>query len=126
MESAVASSTAFDLRLRGIGCFSRAVWLGIDDHDQLAVLVERLAAALSEVGFTRESRPFQPHLTVARLKRHARVPLSTLIDRYARTDWGLLPVNSLHLYQSHTEPDGARYEIRHTVTLPISGPGNHG
>lgn len=124
MEAALADTSAFELPLRGLGCFSRALWLGIDDDGRLAALAERLAEALVDLGFEREARPFHPHLTVARLSRQARIPLSTLLQRYHETDWGRFNVDAVHLYQSRTDPRGAQYSIRSTVPLPPMSTGD--
>lgn len=124
LEAALADASAFELPLRGIGCFSRALWLGIDDDGRLTALAERLAEPLAELGFEREARPFHPHLTVARLSRQARIPLSTLLERHQGTDWGRLRVDAVHLYQSRTDPRGAQYSIRGTVPLRSPGTGD--
>ena len=71
-------------------------------------IVDWLWAGLIPLGFTREARPWQPHLT---LVRHVRQPpppsygpeLPAKAAAAAATGWGLA------LVESSTHPEGARY-----------------
>lgn len=72
----VAQHTApFSLALAGLGVFGppsapRIIWAGVaGDLPRLQQTQRRLAAALAERGFPQETRPYAPHLTLARLKR---------------------------------------------------------
>jgi 2'-5' RNA ligase len=73
---AVNQVQPFSLRLEQTGIFPthgqpRVLWIGINDPStQFAELHARLEEESSQVGFPRETRPFHPHLTIARL-RHA-------------------------------------------------------
>ena len=62
----------FDLALARVGFFPRArtLWLGpVSPCLALGRLEERLWQSLSAAGWTRESRPFTPHLTLVRKAR---------------------------------------------------------
>lgn len=117
MQRGLDGCREFDVRLRGIGCFSRSIWLGLDDGGEFARLVARLDESLAQAGFPAEKRAFHPHLTVARMSRRARLSLSSLQERHAHTDWGTMHVDAVHLYQSRTLPEGPRYSIRHTESI---------
>ncbi|MDQ3684755.1 MAG: RNA 2',3'-cyclic phosphodiesterase [Acidobacteriota bacterium] len=64
----------FNLAVRGTGVFPprvapRVLWLGVhDDSSGLEKLQAALEGECARVGFTREPRPFHPHLTIARLR----------------------------------------------------------
>jgi RNA 2',3'-cyclic 3'-phosphodiesterase len=71
----------------------------------LAELVHSLRAELLLRGFSPESRPFRPHVTLAR--RIRRAPPSMGDELSARPV--LWPVRAFSLVQSVTGPEGARY-----------------
>ena len=68
------SAQEFDLTLTGTGCFPpggavRIVWVGAADVPvRLSKLVEGLENEFEPMGFSRESRPFSPHLTIGRVQ----------------------------------------------------------
>ncbi len=66
----------FTLTLGAPGCFERggrpeALWMGVAPHDDVAALAQRVDRALLHAGIAAETRAFLPHITVARLNRHA-------------------------------------------------------
>jgi len=73
MEESARGITAFRLRASGLGAFPnlkrvQVVWVGINEEtDLLTRLYRQLEQNLTPLGFTPESRPFAPHLTLARL-----------------------------------------------------------
>ncbi|MCA9932045.1 MAG: RNA 2',3'-cyclic phosphodiesterase, partial [Anaerolineales bacterium] len=64
----------FSLRLSHLGCFPNerrphVVWVGLQgDTEALAALKKGVDAALVPLGWEAETRPFQAHLTVGRVK----------------------------------------------------------
>lgn len=64
----------FRLRIRGLGAFPSArsatvAWLGVDDPSGgLEQLWETVDQVCASAGLGHEDRPFQPHVTVARLR----------------------------------------------------------
>lgn len=64
----------FELSLQEAGAFPprgnpRVLWLGLhDDTGRLAQLQERLEAECERENFPRETRPFRPHITIARIR----------------------------------------------------------
>ena len=65
------------LEVSGLGAFPnlkqpRVVWVGIGGEvDKLVRLQQNIDSALTPLGFTKEERPFTPHLTLARMKQGA-------------------------------------------------------
>lgn len=81
------------------------------DLDDTEGACGRVQACVSDAlvalrAYTPETRPFRPHVTVARVKKGARVetslPEPPVVDTFAAT--------ALTLYRSHLGPKGARYE----------------
>jgi RNA 2',3'-cyclic 3'-phosphodiesterase len=74
IAGAVAGFTPFEIRLSGLGAFPNlrrmnVVWCGLSgDLDQLILLQRSVEKYISPLGYPTESRPFSPHLTLARLR----------------------------------------------------------
>jgi len=109
MQQTVSRHLPLTLQVRGFGCFKQALWLGIKDSEELQELAAAINQALAVVGVAREQKPFRPHLTVARLRPNARLKVSELQTSYGDRDWGAIKVDSVHLFESETLPEGARY-----------------
>jgi RNA 2',3'-cyclic 3'-phosphodiesterase len=87
----------------------RAIVLPVGGLDELAATVVR---ATRDVGDPPPRRRFAGHLTLARLKRHARPPRALGVPFGAE-----FAVAELALVQSRLDPAGARYETVHTWPL---------
>ena len=86
----------------------------VDGEGACGRLQTAVASALVELGaYVAEKRPFRPHVTVARVRRGARVDeqLSRMPD--ART----FAASSLTLYRSRLSPKGARYDALARIPL---------
>lgn len=72
VSDALASAPAFDVVIAGAGVFPearkpRALWLGIERGAAgLGALAASLDAPLEPLGWAPDTRPYRPHLTVAR------------------------------------------------------------
>ena len=120
---------AFSIEIRGLGVFPagrapRVLWLGLaGGTDRLMPLAQSLDEALAELGYPRERRPFQPHLTLARIKDHGR----EVGDALGQTGMlagpaavGGLEVSALSLMKSELRPAGAVYT--RLVEAPLAKP----
>jgi RNA 2',3'-cyclic 3'-phosphodiesterase len=112
---AAESCRPFELTLSGAGAFPphgppRVLWLGIEDlSGDLARLHGRLEEECAAAGFARESRPFRPHLTLARPRepRDARQLAAT--HREADFPPQTFSVSELLIIRSQLGPGGSRY-----------------
>ena len=80
----------------------------------LVELARRVTEATAKCGFVAETRPFHPHITLARAKGDGRgSTLRVLMERVPREAvfTGFTATEFL-LYESHTRPEGAEYEVR--------------
>lgn len=105
------------IRLEGLGCFDRTgvVFAGIRVSPELLLLQQRVTAATAPCGFVSESRPFHPHITLARSKGK---DLSQLKAKMRRTPTFTGSVaGEFLLYESFLGPSGSRYEIREHFPL---------
>jgi 2'-5' RNA ligase len=103
--------------LAGIGSFDRqgrtdAIWAGMTPHDALTALHRKVDRALIQLGLQPERRAYLPHITLARLPRHAHAEPE--IARFAATHAALasepFTLDHLILFESHLGHAGARYE----------------
>lgn len=110
----------------GLGAFPdarvpRVLWVGLSGQvegiTRLAAAVER---ALVELGFVPEPKPFNPHLTLARIKERSRdigraLAVDRMLERAAPI--GTVMVNAIALMKSELKPSGAVYTKLCEVSL---------
>ncbi len=123
MRIAVSGIRPFTIRLRGSGTFppkppARVVWVGLEGAEPLTLIAARLEGACQALGFEAESRPFRPHLTLARVKNpRASSSVVSLAAKYAGSEFGSVDVNSILLKKSVLSPQGPAYTT--VLTLPM-------
>lgn len=71
IHSAVSKHTQFEMEIDHLGIFGkkdspRIFWAGLDDSPELNEIREEVFTACLKSGFTLETRPFSPHITMAR------------------------------------------------------------
>src|SRR3989475_12507768 len=65
---------AFTAEIKGAGAFPNlkrmnVIWVGVNEGwTQVELIFEQTEKLLHQLGFSRETRPFSPHITVARVK----------------------------------------------------------
>jgi 2'-5' RNA ligase len=118
MEQAFSAARIppFDLEISGVGAFPgwrqpRVLWVGLGgDDDQLYRLFEVVEKAGNAVGLERERRPFHPHVTIARIKTPAELPVQLMRDlNDENAGQGRWTVRYITLMQSDLYPDGPVY-----------------
>ncbi|HYM16414.1 MAG TPA: RNA 2',3'-cyclic phosphodiesterase [Dehalococcoidia bacterium] len=127
----VRSADPFPLTPLGVGSFGgrgrlRVVWIGVGgDGGALSDLAELVAAALAPLGYPRDARAFNAHLTLARVRDGAPPDdLSRIHDLLMSFDPTPAPsftVDRVSLMQSLLGPGGAAY--RQLATAPLLGDG---
>jgi 2'-5' RNA ligase len=117
----------FTLELHGVGAFPpsgapRVFWLGVGQgRSGLTALYDVVRARLEPLGFEAGTRPYAPHLTLARVREGRRrsggrqwraaldAPTPAIRSR----------VDHVTLFRSHLSPKGARYEP--LLRVPLEG-----
>ena len=96
---------------------ARVVWAGLDDCAPLRRLAAAIDEHLAEQGVARETRAFQPHLTLARAKKPADLqPLRPHLSLLT-PDWGQQSVGAFCL--SLSRPLGGEYQYEKLQTFPL-------
>ena len=124
VESVAMRHSSFLLRIGGVGAFPnlarpRVMWTGVKvGKEQVCNLAKDIDLALSRCGFSRETKKFNPHLTIARMK--GRVDLRShapQYHQYDRIDGAETTVNTISLIQSRLHPQGAIYSTLQSYPL---------
>ncbi len=118
-----ARTSAFELRVRGLGGFPdlrrlRVIWCGVEGQaDHLDELQRAVETACQELGFAGEDRPFHPHLTLGRVQ--GKRNLQPLLDyiRIGQDAECSFAVDHYNIYQSVLTPRGANYTILEKIAL---------
>ena len=124
VDSARESST-FGLRLSNLGTFPtlskpRVLWIGLQGEiGALTKLQLKTEGQLESIGFPRSKGPFNPHLTVGRVRSDLtssqRIKLGEILKEPSPyVHWR---VSELHLIQSTLTPAGAVHHKLSTVCL---------
>ena len=119
LSDAAHQTAPFGLRLSGLGAFPhprrpRVLWAGIaGDTDALAALQRSVEQAATSLGFTPESRPFAPHITLGRVRQNAEAGALRRVGEALDAAPPLPPstwtVGAIQLMQSIPTPGGMRY-----------------
>ena len=101
--------------LRTLGWFPnarrpRVFWVGVEGGPELVELAHDIDRALEPLGIAKETRPFAPHLTLARIKQP--VPLDKLhhmIESLESTEVASFQADRFYLYRSQPGSAGSIY-----------------
>ena len=123
-RSSVAGIDRFTLSLAGLGTFPprgrpRVVWVGVAQGvEEMRRLQGRIDDTLLPLGFGREARPFQPHLTLGRVRDVGRLDaLLTYLRGAEIGQVGQMQVRCVDLMRSKLHPAGAVYTRVESVPL---------
>ncbi len=127
MEEATQGIPSFNLTVRELGVFPslkrvQVAWVGVGGEvDKVGQLQQRIESSMAHLGFAPESRPFTPHLTLARLRNQASLDEGqTFGQLIASTNFEAIhsiKVDSISLIRSQLTREGATYSRVSSVGL---------
>lgn len=127
MEQASEGVSPFHLEITEVGAFPnmrqpRVLWVGIrGEVDKLVAWQNRIDNGLVPLGFAKETRPFTPHLTLARLREGVspgdRRDFGEMVAKTTIEVSYKFNVTSLNLMKSQLLPGGAVYSRLADVKL---------
>jgi 2'-5' RNA ligase len=132
IEEAAQGMSPFYLEVKELGVFPnlrrvQVAWVGIrGEVDKLSQLQQRIESNLACLGFAPESRPFTPHLTLARLRNQAspaeRQRFGELIVSTRFETAYTIEVDAIRLMKSQLTREGAIYSRISSIGLkkPLS------
>lgn len=117
VQSATSQVPAFDFGLRGVGAFPRiqrprTIWLGCREGEKaMSELAHRVDKALQQLRFPRESRRFEAHLTLGRVRGPSPglAALSALLPVQAAVQLAPFRVEEAVIFTSDLRPSGPVY-----------------
>ncbi len=123
LEGALKLFPRFTISAKGLGVFPalrrpRVLWVGLEGG-QLVKLAAKVEAALEPLGFAREERGFQPHLTIGRWRQFNGVSkkLAEELERWKTSEFGASQVEALTLFQSVLKPEGALHQPLRVIAI---------
>ena len=105
----------FELMISGVGTFPpkgppRVVWAGVAEGRQgLTAIEELVSERLSGVGIAVEERPYNPHLTLARVREAGGLRSAEWLEVVRDTTFGSTTVEAITLFESRLSPKGPTY-----------------
>jgi 2'-5' RNA ligase len=108
--------SSFSFELEGLGFFKnkgmpRVLFANIKQGKELQLLASEIDKRLEKLGFELETRPFKPHLTLARIKfLKNKKAFYQAVEKYRETFFQAVPVNELIFYRSILKPEGPEYK----------------
>jgi 2'-5' RNA ligase len=116
IEEPMRDTLPFSVRVRGAGAFPslknpRVIWMGLaDGKEKLISLQKQVEDQLERIGFEPEDRPFQPHLTLGRMRSsRGKEELVKKMERYTEEEFGDFRVEKVVLFKSDLRPSGPIY-----------------
>ena len=109
--------------LKGLGYFNnrgmpRVLFVAIQDEKTLRFLAEEIDARMASIGFQKETRPFNPHLTLARIKfLRNKTAFYEAVAKSQHMKFQLVTADQIIYYQSHLTPEGPLYKELAKVSL---------
>jgi len=122
--STVRLKTGLNVPLAGLGFFPnarspRVFWVGAEATPGLRQLHSQIDAVLAPLGVAPEVRPYQPHLTLGRLKPGVSLKgLDEAIEELPSRDFGTISPEQFGLFDSSLTPAGPVY--RKLAEFPIT------
>ncbi|MFC2006640.1 RNA 2',3'-cyclic phosphodiesterase [Chloroflexota bacterium] len=126
IEEATQGFSPFQLDVKALGVFpnwqrAQVAWVGIGGElIKLSQLQQRLDSNLANCGFAPESRPFSPHLTIARIRNHATLSEWQKFGKLiadTKFEAGSFKVNAVSLMRSQLTKERAIYRPISSIRL---------
>jgi 2'-5' RNA ligase len=126
LDKIASGHQACDISVGGIGAFPkphnpRVLWVGMEVAGELMSVQHDIEVETARLGYSREHRPFSPHLTIGRVSRNATTQdvhaISGVLESYKVGFLGASRIREVYLYRSDLKPDGAVYTAIHSASL---------
>lgn len=124
LDTVAGATKPFDIALKDVGAFPklehpRVLWVGLDKGAPETIrIANHIEDALSNAGFTKEDRPFSPHLTIGRVRsslnyEKLKEKISSASTQIRLSGISPHSVTSIILFQSTLTPQGPVYTKLH-------------
>jgi RNA 2',3'-cyclic 3'-phosphodiesterase len=106
----------FQLEIKGAGAFPslkrmNVIWIGIGEGwTRVQQIFEQTETILHGQGFSRETRPFSPHITIARVRSSRKKDeTAAFLGHLSEESLGIFKAQHVRLKQSVLSPSGPTY-----------------
>lgn len=111
IEEITKRADSFKMKTGDFGCFPneerpRIIFIEVKDTEAIHLLIGQLEVMLQNLGFPVDTRPWQAHITLGRVKDHAKRKTSG-IELTPET----FDVGSVELMESQLTPEGSVYSV---------------
>jgi len=119
LDKNLCGSEAFSLQIEQLGVFGnyakpRVFWLGVKEEKKLTSLRNKVYDECEKVNFKLETRPFHPHITLARKWADQPFSIGALQQKNPFVHKELsFSVHSIEIFQTHVNKE-PKYEKIHT------------
>jgi RNA 2',3'-cyclic 3'-phosphodiesterase len=123
----VKTHPSFEFSVGGAGAFPnarqpRVVWVSVQAPPELLTLQSAIECKMGKLGYSREERPFSPHLTLGRVSRNATNQEAHQIGQALQAIkvgfLGLVNAQGVSLFKSDLQPTGSVYTC--LLSAPLS------
>ncbi|MCK4753090.1 MAG: RNA 2',3'-cyclic phosphodiesterase [Planctomycetes bacterium] len=117
VELVATRHESFDLDVESVGYFgarsAKVLWVGISNGSKnLHRLQKELERQLASAGWPEDSREFNGHLTLCRIRSSkAGIKLAEITENYKDFKLGTISADSISVYQSQLTPSGPVYTL---------------
>jgi len=116
IEEPIRNTLPFSLKVRGVGAFPhlknpRVIWIGlVNGREVLISFQKQIETQLEKIGIQPEDRPFNPHLTLGRMKSsRGKEELVGRMEKHKEEEFGDFQVERVVLFKSNLKPSGPIY-----------------
>ena len=113
------SASPYALQVSGISTFGRpprVIKAEVHDGGATSALAADVESRMAKLGFSREEKPFSPHITIARVKEYSPALLPKIAG-IKGLDFGECEISAVLLKKSVLTPSGPIYSTIHRVDL---------
>lgn len=121
LDSITTQVAPFDMSLAGVGCFGGRgrgliLWVGVEPTPAIFHLHFQLGCLLAAAGVTLDTRPYRPHITIARGQRSRKRDAHEFLELHGGYS-ATVSVDSVCLVSSVPKSGGSVYTIEKRYAL---------
>jgi 2'-5' RNA ligase len=112
----IQATSPFLIKVQGMGAFPhsknpRVIWVGLVDREGVLITFQKeLEGTLAKIGFEPEGRPFQPHLTIGRVRTsRGKNDLIAKMEKHREEEFGSIEAEEVGFFRSELKPTGPIY-----------------
>lgn len=116
LKQIALQTNSIEIEVANFGVFPnlkspKVLWLGLNYSSELNILQKKISDLIYKLGFSLDTKPFSPHLTIGRIKEiENSLEIEKLIKKYNKVTFTTQKIDKIILYKSTLHPGGSIYE----------------